>query len=93
MDDELARSTLVQLKGIGPWTADTYLLFALKRADAWPSSDLALLKAIQEVKGLPTTPAREEGDAIADHWRPWRGVATRILWYHYLCSRGRIASA
>jgi DNA-3-methyladenine glycosylase II len=92
VDNDAARRSLVQVKGIGPWTADTYLLFALCRADAWPSGDLALAKAIQELRGLTTTPAPEEVDGIADHWRPWRAVAARILWHHYLCERGRIAS-
>jgi DNA-3-methyladenine glycosylase II len=93
MDDDLARRSLMHLKGIGHWTADAYLLFALRRADAWPTGDLALVKAIQEVKRLATTPSREEADAMAKHWMPWRGVAARMLWYHYLCSRGRIMSA
>lgn len=93
MDDDDARKSLMEVRGIGVWTADTYLLFALRRPDAWPSGDLALAKAIQELRGLATTPGSEEVDRIADHWRPWRAVAARILWHHYLCERGRIASA
>jgi DNA-3-methyladenine glycosylase II len=93
LDDDRARRSLMGLKGIGSWTADAYLLFALRRADTWPSGDLALLKAIQELKRLPATLAPDEANAMADHWRPWRGVAARMLWYHYLCLRGRIASA
>ena len=93
MDDDEARKRLMEVRGIGAWTADTYLLFALRRPDAWPSGDLALAKAIQEIKGLATTPSSEEVDGIADHWRPWRAVAARILWHHYLSERGRIASA
>jgi DNA-3-methyladenine glycosylase II len=88
MDDE-ARSSLLQLRGIGPWTADTYLLFCLRRADAWPAGDLALIKAIEELKGLTAPLAAEEADRLAETWRPWRAVAARLLWYHYLCSRGR----
>ena len=92
MDDEEARGRLMRVRGIGAWTADTYLLFALRRPDVWPSGDLALAKAVQEVKRLPTAPRSDEVDAIADRWRPWRAVAARILWHHYLSQRGRIAS-
>ena len=93
MDDDAARKSLVGLRGIGAWTAETYLLFALRRPDAWPSGDLALAKAIQEIKGMVTTPSSEDVDAIAEHWRPWRAVAARILWHHYLSKRGRTSSA
>ena len=92
MDDDEARKALMEVRGIGPWTADTYLLFALRRPDAWPSGDLALAKAIQEIRGLATTPSSEEVDGIADTWRPWRAVAARILWHHCLSERGRTAS-
>ena len=88
-----ARKSLMELRGIGAWTADTYLLFSLRRADVWPSGDLALAKAIQELRGLATTPGSEEVDGIAGRWRPWRAVAARILWHQYLCERGRMASA
>ncbi|MFH1620351.1 MAG: DNA-3-methyladenine glycosylase 2 family protein [bacterium] len=93
MDNKDARMSLMELRGIGAWTADTYLLFSLRRADAWPSGDLALAKAIQELRGLATTPGTEKVDRIADHWKPWRAVAARILWHHYLCERGRTTSA
>ncbi|THB78867.1 MAG: DNA-3-methyladenine glycosylase 2 family protein, partial [Desulfobacteraceae bacterium] len=84
-----ARKALLELRGIGVWTADTYLLFSLKRADAWPSKDLALEKAIQELMNLPSKPDTEEADRIAERWKPYRAVAARILWHHYLCVRGR----
>jgi DNA-3-methyladenine glycosylase II len=93
MDNDQARRRLMQVKGIGTWTADTYLLFALRRPDAWPSGDLALAKAIQELKGLISVPGPKEADRIAAHWRPWRAVAARILWHHYLNQRGRSSSA
>lgn len=93
MDDDSVRKNLMELRGIGAWTADTYLLFSLRRPDAWPSGDLALAKATQELKGLETIPDSERVDRIADHWKPWRAVAARILWHHYLCKRGRIALA
>ena len=92
MDDHKARKRLMEIKGIGAWTADTYLLFALRRSDAWPSGDLALVKAIQELKRLETIPSFDIADQIADQWRPWRAVAARILWHHYLNITGRSSS-
>jgi len=89
MTDGEARDALLAIKGIGKWTADTYLLFALRRPDAWPSGDLALAKAIQELRGLPSVPSYPEVDAIAEVWHPWRAVAARILWHAYLSARGR----
>ena len=89
LDDEQVREQLIAIKGIGPWTADTYLLFALRRPDAWPTGDLALVKAMAEVKGLLSVPGFDEADVMADAWRPWRAVAARILWHSYLCERGR----
>ncbi|MCB0047221.1 MAG: DNA-3-methyladenine glycosylase 2 family protein [Caldilineaceae bacterium] len=84
MEDKAARAELIKLKGIGPWTADVYLLMALGRADVWPAGDLALQIAIQEVKGLAARPASSEMETLAEAWRPWRSVAARLLWQHYL---------
>ncbi|MCB9139345.1 MAG: DNA-3-methyladenine glycosylase 2 family protein [Caldilineaceae bacterium] len=84
MEDKAARAELIKLKGIGPWTADVYLLMALGRADVWPAGDLALQIAIQEVKGLAARPASSEMETLAEPWRPWRSVAARLLWQHYL---------
>jgi DNA-3-methyladenine glycosylase II len=92
MDNDQARNRLMEFRGVGPWTADTYLLFALRRSDAWPSGDLALEKAVHELKGLSSIPSTDEVDRIAENWRPWRGVAARILWHHYLKERGRDSS-
>jgi DNA-3-methyladenine glycosylase II len=89
LDDDQIRQKLMEIKGIGRWTADTYLLFALRRSDAWPSGDLALAKSIQEVKGLANVPGFDEVDRIAHSWKPWRAVAARILWHSYLSERGR----
>ena len=88
MDDAAARSALTQLKGVGPWTADIYLLRALLRPDIWPSGDLALAVAVQEIKGLASRPSPEEMDAQGEHWRPWRAVAARVLWHYYLSRSG-----
>ena len=84
MGDLQARSRLMQVKGIGPWTADIYLLMALRRPDIWPSGDLALAAAAQDIKRLPDPPNNEQLEEIAAAWRPWRAVAARILWHHYL---------
>lgn len=84
MSDEAAREELMSLKGVGRWTADIYLLMVLRRADVWPSGDLALAKAAQEVKGLASTPSPEDLEEVGSAWRPWRAVAARLLWHHYL---------
>lgn len=84
MPPENARAALVRLKGIGRWTADIYLLMALLHADIWPSGDLALAKAVQQVLALPATPGYAELDEMAQAWSPWRAVAARLFWYHYL---------
>ena len=91
MDDDAARAALMKLKGVGHWTAEIYLLRALGRPDAWPSGDLALQLAAQEVKRLPARPTPAELDALAEAWRPLRAVAARMLWQHYL-HRPRSAS-
>jgi DNA-3-methyladenine glycosylase II len=88
MDDGAARSALTQIKGIGPWTADIYLLMALRRPDIWPRGDLALAAAVQRVKGIDIRPTEDELEAIAAGWRPWRAVAARLLWHHYLSGIG-----
>jgi DNA-3-methyladenine glycosylase II len=87
LDDDAARAALVALKGIGPWTADIYLLMALRRPDVWPGGDLGLQIGMQLVKGLPRRPTGEETAMIAEAWRPWRTVAARLLWHHYLNRR------
>ena len=84
MSDEEARLRLVEIKGIGPWTADIYLLMALRRSDIWPTGDLALTSAMQQVKGLSIRPNQELQEEIASLWKPWRSVAARILWHYYL---------
>lgn len=88
LDDDTARAALMSLKGVGHWTAEIYLLRALLRPDAWPSGDLALQIAAQEVKGLSARPTAAELDELAERWRPWRAVAARLLWQHYLHKRG-----
>lgn len=84
LDDTSARNKLTELKGIGPWTADIYLLMALLRPDIWPSGDLALIKAIESIKKLPSKPTQETISEVAAQWIPWRAVAARVLWHYYL---------
>ena len=96
MDDESARTTLIKLKGVGNWTADIYLLMALGRADVWPSGDLALVAAIREVKRMRSLPSTDRIGRITRAWSPWRAVAARVLWHHYLStprSRAKVSDA
>jgi DNA-3-methyladenine glycosylase II len=87
LSDDEARAELTRLKGVGAWTAEIYLLRALLRPDAWPAGDLALQLAAQGLKRLPARPTSAELDALAEQWRPWRAVAARLLWLHYLGGR------
>lgn len=89
MSDDRIRSELHKITGIGPWTADIYLLMALKRPDIWPTGDLALISAIQRVKNLPERPTTEIFETLGNPWKPWRAVAARILWHHYLSNSGQ----
>jgi DNA-3-methyladenine glycosylase II len=84
MSDDEARSRLTQIKGIGSWSADVYLLMAMRRADIWPAGDLALAVAVKELWGLESKPKPDELELIAERWRPYRAVAARMLWQHYL---------
>lgn len=87
MPDDQIHETLISLKGIGPWTAGIYSLMVLKRPDVWPQGDLALMKALKEVKRLEEIPDNEKASKIASAWKPWRAVAARILWHYYLSTR------
>jgi len=84
LSDEQALVRLTGIKGIGLWSANIYLLMAMRRADIWPAGDLALAVAIKELKGLETRPSPEELEKIAENWRPHRAVAARMLWQYYL---------
>lgn len=87
MSDDDARITLTRIKGIGLWSADVYLLMAMRRADIWPAGDLALAVAMQELMGLEKRPGPVELEQLAEKWRPHRAVAARMLWQHYLGKR------
>ena len=87
LEDKDAKVQLMKVKGIGPWTADIYLLMALGRPDIWPEGDLALEVAIQRLKGWLRRPTPEEARNMSDEWQPWRAVAARLLWHFYLSER------
>ena len=80
-DSVLAR--LTAFKGVGRWTAESYLLFALERPDVFPAQDLALQEAARRLKGLPTRPDTARLRDLAEAWRPWRSAAARFLWHIY----------
>ena len=88
-EDGVARARLMEIRGVGPWTADVYLLFALRRPDVWPMGDRALVVSMAENLPLPSVPGYDEAAAIADAWSPWRSVAARMLWHAYLVARRR----
>lgn len=87
LDDAHVKTQLMNLKGIGSWSADTYLLMALGRPDIWPTGDLALASAVHQIMGLKSRPSPEILDRIGLKWKPWRSVAARIFWHHYLSER------
>jgi len=87
MSDDEARLALMRIKGIGLWSADVYLLMAMRRADIWPAGDLALAVAMKELLGLAARPAPLELERWAEQWRPHRAVAARMLWQYYLGKR------
>jgi DNA-3-methyladenine glycosylase II len=87
MNDDDARLALTRIKGIGLWSADVYLLMAMRRADIWPAGDLALAVAMKELKGLATRPGPDELERLAEQWRPHRAVAARMLWQFYLATK------
>jgi DNA-3-methyladenine glycosylase II len=86
---EEAHAALTAVHGIGPWTADIYLLFCLGHADAWPAGDLALQEATRLVLALKTRPTVKEMGPLAEAWRPWRGAAACMLWTYYRTAKQR----
>ena len=88
LDDVGVRTALVALPGIGPWTAEVYLLSALRRPDTWPTGDIALQEGARRTKRLDVRPTPEELETIGEAWRPHRATAARLLWHLYL-SDGR----
>lgn len=86
-DDQSARLALTNMVGIGPWTADIYLIVALRRLDVWPPGDIALMSSYQRLKSLESRPEDLEMNLISEAWRPWRTVAAIILWHYYVSNR------
>jgi DNA-3-methyladenine glycosylase II len=86
--DEDVRAVLKQIKGIGDWTVDVYLMHALQRADIFPLGDIALVNSLKHVKQLTTNVSKEEMLAIAENWRPYRTVASMLLWHAYIKRKG-----
>jgi len=87
--DETGREALLGVPGLGPWSVDIYYLMALRRPDVWPTGDLALAVALRDLRRMNRLPDREEQQRLARCWSPWRSVAARLLWAHYLEARGR----
>ena len=86
---DAAHRALTSLHGIGPWTADVYLLFCLGHGDAWPAGDLAVQEAIRIGLGLETRPNPKQMAFIAEPWRPWRGAAAHLWWSFYRAMKKR----
>lgn len=82
-DADVAHHTLTALHGIGPWTADVYLLFCLGHGDAWPAGDLAVQEAVKVGLGLKTRPTAKQMAPLAEPWRPMRGAAAHLWWSYY----------
>lgn len=87
LDAEEARQSLTQVKGIGPWSADVYLLFCLGHPDVWPAGDLALQEGARLALRLRARPDARRLERIGERWRPWRAAAARLLWAYYGAAR------
>ena len=83
MEADAAHAALTALHGVGPWTADIYLLFCLGHADAFPAGDLAVQESARIALRLRKRPDAKALTKIAEAWRPWRGVAAHLLWAYY----------
>jgi len=88
LEDAEIRQQLKTIKGIGDWTVEVYLLFALQRTDVFPLGDLAMVNALKEIKQLPKETNQEELLLLAEAWRPHRSIATMLLWHYYIQKRG-----
>lgn len=89
MADEDAIAALSAVRGMGRWTAEVYLLFALERLDVFPSGDLALAASVADLKGLPARPPPKVLRGMAEAWAPHRAIAARLLWHHWRFRTGR----
>jgi len=91
MDDEAAIAAIAAVRGMGRWSAEIYLLFALGRLDVFPAGDIALAAAVGQLKGLEPRPGPVALRSLADRWRPARSLAARLLWHHWRHTTGRPA--
>jgi DNA-3-methyladenine glycosylase II len=89
VSDADIHTALTEVVGIGPWTADIYIMFCLGRADAWAPGDLALQIAMQRAMALSQRPDKDEMMELAERWRPWRAVAARMLWAYYAALKAK----
>ena len=89
LPDVEIRKQLTAIKGIGDWTVDIYLMMALQRQDVFPSKDLAVAIAVKEIKNLSIRPPAAKLETIAESWKPYRAIATKILWHYYLNRKSR----
>lgn len=92
LEDHAAIEMLTQVKGVGRWTAEIFLMFALDREDIWPAHDVALQEAVKRLFGLKARPDVKTIDAMAEDWRPHRGVAARLLWRYYGQTQKRLTT-
>jgi len=83
LDDEAAIAEITAVRGLGRWSAEIYLLFAMRRADVWPADDLAIREALKRLKGLEDRPDRAASEALVEAWRPHRGIGALFLWHYY----------
>lgn len=88
LTNDQVRATLIELKGIGNWTIDVYLMFVLQRLDIFPIADLAVINAIKKLKQLPKSTEKETIQKMSEDWKPFRTVASMLLWHYYLSSSG-----
>ena len=83
LDNDAAIREITAIRGLGRWSAEIYLMFALGRTDVWPAEDLAIREALRRLKGLDARPERPESEALVDHWRPHRTVGALFLWHYF----------
>jgi DNA-3-methyladenine glycosylase II len=87
LPDEVVRTELKKVKGIGDWTVDVFLMMVLHRNDCFATGDIALIKSIKEVKGLPVVTSKEEILSVVENWKPFRTIAAFLLWHAYIKKR------
>jgi DNA-3-methyladenine glycosylase II len=88
--NEEIRTKLIAIKGIGHWTVEVYLMMVLHRCDLFPPGDMALINSMKKIKTLPKTTTRGEIELIASKWKPYRTIATFLLWHAYINERNMV---